>query len=163
MGANLGVGLRRDKPQGMPAITIRKEPAGRSGTPRLLRFARDNRGQAIVELSLVVALLFFLLLGIVEVGRVGHAYLTVVHASREGARLGALGRPDTEVINAVRRAAASFEDNLRVEISPGVASRVRGAALTVEVETSVPLIAPILMNMMPNPFPVSGKTVMRIE
>lgn len=47
----------------------------------------DQRGQALVELALVLPLLVVLLLGIAEAGNMLNAYLTVVEASREGARL----------------------------------------------------------------------------
>ncbi len=47
----------------------------------------DQRGQALVELALVLPLLVILLLGIAEAGNMLNAYLTVVEASREGARL----------------------------------------------------------------------------
>lgn len=128
------------------------------------RFRRDERGQALVEFSLVVVLFMALVLGVVEVGRVGHAYLAVVHASREGARLGALGKSDTEVFAAVRDAAVALDPaRIGVTIHPPPTSRMRGTPLTVMVEYEVDLFAPVIREIFPNPFPVRGQTVMRTE
>ena len=60
-------------------------------------------------------------------GRIGHAYLTVVHASREGARLGVLGKSDTEIFEAVRRASGALpEEKLDIAVTPPASSRMRG-------------------------------------
>ncbi|MGI6400044.1 MAG: TadE family protein [Bacillota bacterium] len=52
---------------------------------------KDDSGQALVEMALVLSMLLFLLTGIVEFGRVLSAQLVVSHASREGARIGVVG------------------------------------------------------------------------
>ena len=55
---------------------------------------RDDHGQALVEMALVLSILLLLLTGIVEFGRVLSAQLVVSHASREGARIGVVGAID---------------------------------------------------------------------
>ena len=88
---------------------------------------RDDRGQALVELALVATILLTLLLATVEMGRIGHAYLTVLHASREGARLGALGREDKEITSRVQAAAGSIPaGQLSIEVSPAKWQRMTG-------------------------------------
>lgn len=53
------------------------------------RFRRDEGGQAVVELSLVlVPIVLILLFGLVELGTTFHHTLTISAASREGARVG---------------------------------------------------------------------------
>lgn len=52
---------------------------------------RDERGQALVELALCTPMLLFLLLGCVEIANAFNAYITLINASREGARLVARG------------------------------------------------------------------------
>jgi Flp pilus assembly protein TadG len=47
---------------------------------------RDEAGQAIVELALVLILLLLLLVGAADVGRAFHAYIIITNAAREGAR-----------------------------------------------------------------------------
>lgn len=53
-----------------------------------------QKGQSLVEMALFFPILLLLLAGLIEVGLYANTYLTVLDASREGARLGADGDPD---------------------------------------------------------------------
>lgn len=55
-----------------------------------------ERGQSLVEFVLVSSVLMFLLGGIVDFGRAGFAKIKLADASREGARLAAVGHFDAE-------------------------------------------------------------------
>jgi hypothetical protein len=68
---------------------------------RLAPGPRRDRGQALVELALVLPFLILLLLGLVEVGHGFNSYLTVVSSSRDAARLGAQGANDVALISLV--------------------------------------------------------------
>ncbi len=73
----------------MPTTPIRRSrPAARGLRSRLRR--RDERGQSLVEFSLILAPLLFLLLGIIQFGFVFNAYVTVSTAAREAAREGTI-------------------------------------------------------------------------
>jgi hypothetical protein len=50
---------------------------------------RKSRGQSLVELAIVLAVLMFMLVGIVEYGFLLNRYLNLVDATREAARFGA--------------------------------------------------------------------------
>jgi Flp pilus assembly protein TadG len=52
---------------------------------------RDQRGQAMVEMALVMPILIMVILGIFEFGRVYNYQLTLTNAVREGARFAAVG------------------------------------------------------------------------
>ena len=52
--------------------------------PKLLR--RDERGQSVVEMALVMFLLLLLVAGVADFGRAFNAYIVITNASREGAR-----------------------------------------------------------------------------
>ena len=52
---------------------------------------RNQRGQALIELSLIVPLMVLLAFGAVEVGSVISTYLTITHTTREGANLASRG------------------------------------------------------------------------
>jgi Flp pilus assembly protein TadG len=52
-------------------------------------FTRAKQGQSLVEFALVLPILLLILLGVVDLGRVYYAYVTLTNASREGARFGA--------------------------------------------------------------------------
>ncbi len=57
---------------------------------RMKSFARDRRGQSLVEFALVTVMLLLLVVGIVELGRVWNLYQILANAAREGARLASL-------------------------------------------------------------------------
>ena len=58
---------------------------------RLLRARRTGgSGQSLVEFALVLAPLLFLLLGIIQLGFIFNAYITLTNAAREAAREGSI-------------------------------------------------------------------------
>lgn len=123
---------------------------------------RDNRAQALVEMALVLTILLLLLAGIIEFGRVFSAQLIVSHASREGARLGAIN-PDDDAIKAKVWDAAGALDTSKISVDISALSRQRGGQLTVEVEYPVTIVMPFIGGILPNPYKVRGVTKMRIE
>lgn len=54
---------------------------------------RDRRGQAAVEVALVLPVFALLLVGVVEFARAWHAYQLLTDAAREGARTAVLANP----------------------------------------------------------------------
>ncbi len=129
---------------------------------RILVFS-DQQGQALVELAISLSLLMLIILGIVEFGRIGQAYLAAAHASREGARIGALRYSDDEIYKAVDDALLSLGTmSILVSVTPNEALRQRRDPLEVVVTVQVPLITP-MGRLLPDPFPVYGRTVMRVE
>lgn len=124
---------------------------------------KRKQGQAIVEFALVLPVFILILVGIMEFGLVFHQYLVVTSASREGARVAALGGTDAEVGTMVNNAAATINRGLlTVNVTP--VQRVKGQSVTVQVTNLVPINAPLIAQVFPqNPFPVRGTTVMRVE
>jgi Flp pilus assembly pilin Flp len=128
------------------------------------RLLKSERGQTLVEMALVLPLLCLLILGIVEFGRIFNTYLVVTNASREGARAAAVGKGDTQVVAAVKQAAITIEaDQLVIVIDPPGEERVRGNGVQVEVRYDLPLVAPVITSMLPNPFPIRAAATMRVE
>lgn len=62
----------------------------RTHSTLLKRFRRDNRGAAMVEFAIIAPLLFALIFGIIDFGRVFFLYNNLTNAAREGARLGSV-------------------------------------------------------------------------
>ena len=125
---------------------------------------RDRRGQALVELALALPLLLLVLMGTMECGRIFHAYLVITNASREGARAGVTGAPDSEIREKVKEAAASLGlTDAQISIAPDESVRERGVPLTVRVDYSLALVAPVLDGIVTNPYPLSATTTMRVE
>lgn len=120
----------------------------------------------MVELALVLPVLLLILFGIVEFGRIFHAYLVVANAARVGARQGAIRNSDSQIDAAVQNAVlpSNFSlERLTINISPKEADRSSGDAVTVKINYQVDLFVPVIVNLLPDPFPISSTMVMRVE
>lgn len=62
---------------------------------------RSQKGQSLIELSLIAPLMVFLAFGAIEVGQVISTQLTMTHTSREGANLISRGTPATQALAAI--------------------------------------------------------------
>lgn len=129
------------------------------------RLVSDKRGQALVELALILPILILLIMGTMEFGRIFHSYLLITNASREGARVGIVGASNDVIKNNVKDVAVSLGlTDSQISITPvDQSSRTRGAPLTIKVDYSVSLITPVLDAIVPNPFPLTASTTMRVE
>ena len=101
---------------------------------RLRRMWREERGQSLVEMALVLPLLLLLVAGIIDFGRAYNNYIIITNAAREGAR--AASRPPNNSVlieAAVRREAADSgldADAIIITITP---SGGAAAGATIEV------------------------------
>lgn len=85
---------------------VKKTPLGenRMGThrPAAKRHRRwGERGQSAVELGILLPIFLLLIVGVVEVNNALNSYITVVTASRDGARLGSKGAATSPSIQAL--------------------------------------------------------------
>lgn len=128
----------------------------RAGAPRP---GGDERGQAAVELALVLPLIALLALLLLQVALVVRDQVLVVHAAREGAREAAVSaEPD-----AARRGALAgahlepgrLQAHASGRAEPG--SRVRVEVRYVSV-TDVPVLGPLVGDVW-----LSGSATMRVE
>ncbi|WP_040379291.1 TadE/TadG family type IV pilus assembly protein [Dethiobacter alkaliphilus] len=127
------------------------------------RWLKNEKGQAIVESALVLPIILLLLLGMVEMGRMGNAYLTVTNAARHGARLGAVGGTNAEIAERVQSAATALDPaTIVVEIYPEH-QRTTGQDIRVTVSYPMSLILPLPTSILEGPVLVSSDTTMRIE
>ena len=104
-----------------------------------------ERGQATVEVALLLPVFAALLLAVVQVGLVLRDQVLVTHAAREAARAAAVD-PQVAVARGGAEAAARLDpDRLSVELS---GSTEPGGRLTVTVRyrapTAVPLVGPLV-------------------
>src|SRR5262245_48021383 len=122
--------------------------------------ARDRaclrmRGQATVELALVLPLVVFGLLAIVQVGLVVRDQVAVVHAAREAARAASVDPDPSRAVGAARRVLQ------RAEVDVGPRPKV-GGPITVEVtyhdRTDLPLVGPLFPDV-----DLHARAVMRVE
>lgn len=129
-----------------------------------IKFWKSERGQALVEMALVLPLFFLLLFGVIEMGRVGYAYITVCNAARAGGRVATIGGTDLDIMNSVKSAATLLDSaSLTINITPSQDERQSGLGVTVNVSYPVQLIIPLISNIIPNPVIVSSSIIMRLE
>ncbi len=102
----------------------------------------DQRGQAAVELALVLPLLAALALGLLQVALVVRDQVLVTHAAREGARHAAVTADRGEVVAAVEGASSGL-DPRRIEVS--IRGRGEpGSHVTVTVRYAAPTSVPVV-------------------
>lgn len=123
---------------------------------------RRPSGQALVEFALVVPSLLLLLFGIIEYGRILNAQMLITNASREGARRGAVGDNDAAIQTAVNNYLQGA--GLMASTSTTITrSTVNGTnQINVQLNYPLPMVLPVWFGL-PNPLPVQGNTIMRIE
>lgn len=123
------------------------------------------RGQALVELAVVMPVVLLVLLAILEFGLMFYAYLTVAHAAREGARTGIVpGATDADIRQRVYEAASELpQERVSVSISPPQGARYAGDPLTVQVSYRYPVLIPLLAAVLGSEVDLTGVYSMRIE
>lgn len=125
-----------------------------------MRNMTDERGQAMLEMALVLPLLLLILLGIVDFGRVLLIQQTVTEAARDAARYASIGDTDAEVAQAIADDTRAL-DHVTWSISPD--PWVSGSPVTVTVEDSVSMIDPLLMTFLGSQYAVKSSITMRAE
>ena len=68
---------------------------------------RSQKGQSLIELSLIAPIMVFLAYGAIEVGSVINTYLTMTHTSREGANLASRGTAANLALDAIVAASST--------------------------------------------------------
>lgn len=80
------------------------------------RSIQTAHGQSLVEFALVLPLLLILLFGIIDFGLGLSRWIVITNAAREGARLGAVGRPPSDVEAKTIAASSGLLDSSAVTV-----------------------------------------------
>jgi len=89
-------------PSGLRAHARSRPPDGRLLRPNTGHPSRARRrGQALVELALIIPILLVLLLGALDLGRAFYSKITVTNAAKEGAMVASQGGSSSEIKTAV--------------------------------------------------------------
>lgn len=106
---------------------------------------RTDRGQATVELVLVLPVVVLALLLVIQVGLIARAQVLVVNAAREGARAAAVDGP-AAAREAVVESPGIRDDRAEVSTSvePGDTAELIRVRVRYQVPTDVPLIGPLV-------------------
>ncbi len=122
-----------------------------------------------MEFALLLPLLLTVLFGTVEFGRLFVAYLDVVEAAHDAARVAALGGGTTSAVAAADGAAAAAGLNtgeLVVNITGTPASGggwVAGTPVTALITYTVPVVVPLLQPVLGSAFALSSAVTMQEE
>ena len=119
----------------------------------------DSVGAALVEFAVLAPLLILLLLGIVEFGWLFGQFNEVRHSAQEGARWGAVSRPDIagsaamdwEDMVARACSAADLPSATTIEISANNGGGAKGATASITITASVQSLtgAPVISVFLP--------------
>ena len=128
-----------------------------------LRVLRSNKGQSIVELAILLPVLLMLLFGTIEFGRIYGTYMIISNASREGARVAAVGGSTTQIQNAVIGTAPTLNvGSMTIVVSKSGAGN-RGDTVMVTIGYDIAIIAPLIGVVVDNPMHLESQMQMRIE
>ncbi len=104
--------------------------------------AGDEKGQGLVEFALILPVFLVLLFALVDFGRGYQAWIEVTNASREGARVGAVGGTAAEIEARARAAAASLNPG-SLSVSSTNVGGTPGTSVVVTVRYNFALITPL--------------------
>ncbi|KIL37549.1 hypothetical protein SD71_02720 [Cohnella kolymensis] len=126
---------------------------------------KEQKGQSLVEFALLVPLLLLLICGIFDLGRLLFAYSSLNMTTQEAVRLGGLGRSDAEIMAyAKNHVRVGDSSGLNVTITPWEwePTRKPGQDVTVTIAYSLPLITPVMKQIIPAPV-LSANSTIRME
>ncbi|KJS21768.1 MAG: hypothetical protein VR72_08925 [Clostridiaceae bacterium BRH_c20a] len=125
---------------------------------------KSEKGQALVELAFILPILLMIVFGITEFGRVFGTQLILANSARDATRYASVGATDLEIINRIEGSSTVLDSTkLNISISPSDTSRVRGEAVTVKIQYPVDIYAPVISNIIGDPFIAKGEAIMRME
>lgn len=128
------------------------------------KLRKSEKGQALVELALVVPILLMLIFGITEFGRVFGTQLILLNSAREGVRYAAVGASDTEVVTKIINNSSMLDNTkLNISITPSDSVRQRGESVEIKIQYPVEIYAPIISQFTGNPYVAKGVAIMRME
>jgi Flp pilus assembly protein TadG len=128
------------------------------------RLKQRQSGQSLTELALILPLLFILICGIIDFGRLMYTYMNVHLVTQEAVRLAGLGDSDTAINRYVTNHIAMVDPGrVNIAISPSYSARRSGDYVTVQVSGELQWVTPILSKIVPSPYRVQAKSTIRVE
>jgi Flp pilus assembly protein TadG len=106
------------------------------------RTGKGERGQSLVEFTLVLPIFLLVLFAIIDFGMAFHAWIAVTNSAREGARVGSVRAPAVDIEQRVRDTADTLDQNdLTVTVTN--AQGDPGESVVVHVSYTYSLITPL--------------------
>jgi Flp pilus assembly protein TadG len=128
------------------------------------RLLRSERGQTMVETAIVLPVVVFMLVAMVDAGRVFHAWIVVTNSAREGARAGAARQSETVVTTRIETAMNGWlcTDTETTCTTTNVLGS-SGTPVQVQVQRDVTLLSPAIAVFWGNVVTLNGDATMQLE
>jgi len=112
---------------------------------KLIRSRRKNgeKGQALVEFTLLVPIFLLLLFAIIDFGMGFYSWITVTNAAREGARLGAVLATQQQIEDRVYQTTSLPNEATQMTVTVTNAQGQPGESVIVQVDYDYNLITPL--------------------
>ena len=137
---------------------------------RQKRGARRQRGQALVEMALVLPIFLILVMGIVDFGLGLRAWISITNSAREGARLAAVHASCDSIRQRVEDSSGGLvTDDSQISIDPSDCDFTTGDSVRVTVQYDYKMITPLgsLLSMfgagVPSTINIQSTSDMRVE
>lgn len=125
---------------------------------------KNNKGQAMIEMAIILPILLLLVLGIFDFGRILYSQILLENNARYAARVGIVKNSDAEIIQAINESSSGLDTSrLNIVIDPSESTRSSGDALRVKLDYDVDIFTPLISNIIGNPVNISGEATMRVE
>jgi Flp pilus assembly protein TadG len=130
----------------------------------VISMIKNEKGQSLVEMALVLPVLLWLLVGMFDFGKLFYTYMHLHLATQETVRLGGLGKDDAE-ISEFARDYVQVEDRslLQIGISPDSATRDSGQYVTVTLSYPYKFITPGASQLFGDSVDVKTESSIRVE
>jgi len=138
-----------------------------------------ERAATIVSFALVAPIFLFIVFGMLEMSRVLSAWMVITNEAREAARYAAVTfdgslDPAVAVANEQSAVRAFVQQRLNGQLAASGVYRQPDVALVsagtnqsplvqVTIYYQVPLVVPLVSQVLPNPFPLAARSAMRGE
>ena len=128
------------------------------------RLLRSERGQTMVETAIVLPVVVFMMVAMVDAGRVFHAWIVVTNGAREGARAAAARQSADVVENRVENSMNGWLcDDADTTCTFTNVLGTSGTPTQVVVTHDVTLLSPLIAAFWGNVVTLSGDATMQLE
>ncbi|OEF96199.1 TadE/TadG family type IV pilus assembly protein [Desulfuribacillus alkaliarsenatis] len=125
---------------------------------------KNEKGQSLVEMALLLPILIILLIGVIDFGRFLYTNMHLHLATQETVRLASLGANDQELqsfINSYTH--VNNQEDLQMHISLNENQRVSGEYVTITLEYPMEIMTPFVSKIITFPLKIETKSTIRIE
>ncbi|HWI54227.1 MAG TPA: TadE/TadG family type IV pilus assembly protein [Desulfobacteria bacterium] len=132
----------------------------------MIRLIRDNRGQALVEMALVLPIFILTLLGILEFGRLFSGELELQNAARDLVRFAAVSKsieiPD-DAENWIKANRLNLLQPSKLHVTGFTRTSGSNKYVEVTVQYEMDILTPVISSILGNPYTLNAKMAIRSE